>query len=83
MLPMVMLPKLEPVIVIPIQKITPEIASKLDMRPGGWFRNLLLWNCYKARPLAFDRCTDHQEVVAKGLLPEELILGDRIDLDSF
>jgi hypothetical protein len=66
-----------------IRKITPEIATKLDMRPGGWFRNLLLWDCYKARPQAFDRCVDHEEVIAKGLLPEELILSDCIDMDSF
>jgi len=66
-----------------IRKITPEIASKLDMRSGGWFRNLMLWDCYKARPQAFDRCVDYEEVVAKGLLPDELIITDCIDLDSF
>jgi hypothetical protein len=66
-----------------IRKLTPEIASKLDMRSGGWFRNLMLWDCYKARPQAFDRCVDHQEVVSKGLLPEELIIIDCIDLDFF
>lgn len=66
-----------------IKKLTPEIASKLDMRSGGWFRNLMLWDCYKARPQAFDRCVDHQEVVAKGLLPDDLVLTESIDLDSF
>lgn len=63
------------------RRITPEIASKLGMRPGEWFHNLLLWECYKARPQAFDRCVNHDEVVAKGLLPEELIVKDCIDLD--
>ena len=66
-----------------IRKLTPEIASKLDMRPGEWFRNLMLWDCYKVRPQAFDRCVDHEGVVAKGLLPDELVLGDCIDLDFF
>lgn len=61
--------------------ITVEVAAKLDMRPGEWFRNLLLWECYKARPQAFDRCANHQEVIAKKLLPEELILEDCIDLN--
>jgi hypothetical protein len=66
-----------------VRKLTPEIASKLDMRPGEWFHNLLLWDCYKARPQAFDRCADHQEVIAKGLLPDDLVLTECIDLDSF
>lgn len=55
-----------------IRKLTPEIATKLNMRPGEWFHNACLWGCYKARPQDFDRCVDYLEVVAKGLLPDEL-----------
>lgn len=64
-----------------ILKLTPDAAAKLNMKPGDWFRNLLLWDCYKARPAAFDSCADHAEVVAKGLLPDVLVITDCIDLD--
>lgn len=64
-----------------IPKLTSEACDKLGMEPGDWFRNLCLWECYKARPQAFDQCRDFQEVVSKGLLPDELIVVDCIDLD--
>lgn len=71
-------------------KITTDVANKLGMVKGEWFKNACLWEIYKARPSAFDRCKDYAEVLEKGLIPTELLEldgnvedEDCIDLDSF
>ena len=46
------------------------------MRKGEWFKNVCLWEIYKSRPDAFDRCSSYEEVVAKGLIPVELLNFD-------
>lgn len=66
-----------------ITKISIQVAQKLGMKKGDWFRNLCLWEIYKARPSAFDRCKDYDEVKSKGLIPEELIVDDLIDFEAF
>lgn len=64
-------------------KITPEIAQKMDMRPGDWFRNARLWECYKNHHDTLSRCQTHEDVIATGLVPDELIITDCVDLDLF
>jgi hypothetical protein len=64
-----------------VPNLTVEVCEKLGMTPGHWFQNLQLWELYKGKRKAFDECESHQEAVEKGLIPDDLILSDLLNLD--
>jgi len=64
-----------------IEKISEELGEKLGMKPGDWLLNLRLWELYKGKRKDFDQCNDHREALQRGLIPEDLITSDLVDLD--
>ena len=64
-----------------VPKLTIEVCNKLGMTPGYWFQNLQLWELYKGKKKEFDECESHHEVVEKGLIPDDLILSELVDLN--
>lgn len=64
-------------------RLTPEIATKLGMVPGEWFRNACLWELYSNNPGSFDNCESLDEAISKGLIPKHLDTREFIDLNSF
>lgn len=65
----------------PIERIPVELGEKLGMKPGDWFRNLCLWQLYKENRTLFDDCGNYEEALQRGLIPDNLIASDLIDLD--
>jgi hypothetical protein len=65
----------------PVERIPEELGEKLGMKPGDWFRNLCLWQLYKENRTLFDDCENYEEAIQRGLIPEDLMASDLIDLD--